>query len=441
MKLNFQNIFLGVLVVAIVAAIIVFSNTSGGKDGDGKNAVKITMWGDISDNTEFRTAISKFNQKYQKKYNITYTYIKPAEFETKLIESIADNKSPDSILISNSKILRLETKLSPISYETLPVSKYNEAYIDSSKIFLSKKGALGFPLVLDPIVMYWNRDMFTNASIIEGPKYWDEIIPLSTKLTKRGDVTGTFDTSAIALGEFENINHGKDIISTLFLQSGISIVERNESGSPKASLSSLSRTTGEPLADSSLRFYMDFSNPLKTIYSWNRTQPNSLDAFLSEKLAMYIGRASDYKTIIEKNPHLRFDVGQIPQMKNTSVESTYAEVFGVSILKASKQQQNTLSALAALASDSEYILALSKALQMPPVRKDLLAKQQTDLIMPVFYNSAIRSKSWLDPIEEKSNESFSLMINGLSSGRFLTPSLAVNFLESEIIRIIDTIPK
>ncbi len=440
MKMNFQNIFLGALIIAVIGAIIVFSNYKS-SSSNGAGLVKISMWGDVQPDKGLSAAIAGFNQSHQKTHNISYSYIKPEDFESKLIESIADGKAPDTVLISNTKILRLENKLVSIPYASIPLSKFNDTYIEAAKAFLGPKGVIGFPLLIDPIVFYWNHDMFTNASIINGPKYWDDIISIEPQLTKRGVVTGTFDASAIALGEYENITHAKDIIATLLIQTGIPIIERDSTGKTVASLKSTVRTTGEPPIDSALRFYMDFANPLKTLYSWNRTQPASLDAFLADKLAMYIGRSSDYKFIQEKNPHLAFEVGQVPQMRGTSAEATYAEVLGVSILKASKQQQGAMSVLSALASDSNFINMWSKASLLPPARKDLLSKQQSDLIMPVFYNAAIRSKTWLDPNEEKTSSSFGQAINGLSSGRFQVPSSAANFLEQELGTILNSLPQ
>lgn len=441
MNLNFQNIFLGILIIAIIAGIVVFSKGGGGGDSASEGMIKITMWGDIEENKGLGVALSQFNQSHQKTVNIKYTYVKPELFESQLIEAIADNKSPDSVLISNSKILRLETKLLPIPYTSIPAAKFDESYIEASKVFLSPKGIMGIPVMLDPIVTYWNHDMFTNAAIISGPKYWEDIINLEPKLTKRGEIAGMFETSAVALGEYENISHAKDILSTLFLQSGIPIVKRSEAGLADVVLNSAARTTGEPPIDSALRFYVDFANPLKTLYSWNRTQPMSIDAFLAEKLAIYFGRASDYRVLQEKNPHLKFDVGQIPQMKGVAAESTYAEVLGVSVLKASRQQQKAISAIYTLTSDNNFVSSWSKSSFLPPVRKDLLSKQQPDLIMPIFYTAAIKSKSWLDPKEDRTSEAFSQMITGLSSGRFQVPSVAASFLEQELNTIVKSIPK
>ncbi len=436
MNLNFQNIFLGIMAVAVLAAIVIFANSKGDGSSGSNAIIKVSVWGDLDPDSGLSKTLIDFNQRNQKKYNVSYTYIKPSSFESALIEAIADGKSPDMVLMSNSRLLRLESKILPISYQTIPMNRFDELYIDAAKTLLSKNGALAIPLLLDPMLLYSNRDIFTNASIIDTPKYWDDIITLESKLTKRGDVTGSFDMSTIALGEYDNITHAKNIISTLFIQVGIPIVSRDSEWVPNVSLLSKTKTTGEPPVDSALRFYMDFSNPLKSLYSWNRSQPASFDAFVGEKLAMYIGTASDYRLLKEKNPHLNIKISQIPQMKGANVESTFADVIGMSVLKTSRQSQKAMSVLVAIASDTKVPETWSKSVLLPPARKDLLSKTQTDQITPYLYEAAVKSKSWIDPKPTDTDTAFKNMINGLSSGRFDTPSLAASFLSQELQTIL-----
>ena len=58
--------------------------------------------------------------------------------------------------------------------------------------------------------------------------------------------------------------------------------------------------------ETALLFYTDFTNPSKTSYSWNAALPQSFDAFTSGELAAYLGYASEYNSIISRNPNLRF---------------------------------------------------------------------------------------------------------------------------------------
>jgi ABC-type glycerol-3-phosphate transport system substrate-binding protein len=291
------------------------------------------------------------------------------------------------------------------------------------------------------MVLFYNRDLFTNANIINPPKYWDEVLGMQPKLTKRTATDGTFDYSAIAMGEYANVTHAKDIISAMLMQVGVPLVHRNDVGQAVVSVDSDFTTTGEPPVDSALRFYMDFANPNKTLYSWNRTLPESRDVFLGDKLAMYIGRSSDYKIIRDRNPHLNFGIAQIPQMRTVRTESTSAEVYSLAVVKAGLQRTNAFNALLAIVGDADFVSKWSKISLLPPARRDLLGKQQTDAVMPYFYDAALRSRAWLDPEETESSIAFSDMVEGLSSGRFPVPDRGANFLRQELTAIIGRLPK
>ena len=46
-----------------------------------------------------------------------------------------------------------------------------------------------------------------------------------------------------------------------------------------------------------LTYYTDFANPLKSVYSWNRSFSSSRDAFLAQNLAVYFGPGSEIEYI------------------------------------------------------------------------------------------------------------------------------------------------
>src|SRR3989339_724911 len=100
------------------------------------------------------------------------------------------------------------------------------------------------------------------------------------KLTKQNN-KGQIIQSGIALGGAYNIERNTDILSVLMMQNG---TEMMEDGIVKFN----QKLTGKdynPGSDA-LRFYMDFANPAKEIYRWNKTLDNSIDMFVQNKLAM-----------------------------------------------------------------------------------------------------------------------------------------------------------
>jgi len=64
-----------------------------------------------------------------------------------------------------------------------------------------------------------------------------------------------------------------------------------------------------------LRFYTDFANPLKDVYTWNKDRPDSLEAFLSGQSAYFFGYAYDIPDIQTRAPRLNWGVSPMLQLK------------------------------------------------------------------------------------------------------------------------------
>ena len=53
---------------------------------------------------------------------------------------------------------------------------FKNTYIEEGELYLAANGILGLPITVDPMVMYWNRDIFSSAAIAAPPSYWDEFL-------------------------------------------------------------------------------------------------------------------------------------------------------------------------------------------------------------------------------------------------------------------------
>jgi ABC-type glycerol-3-phosphate transport system substrate-binding protein len=228
-----------------------------------------------------------------------------------------------------------------------------------------------------------------------------------------------------------NIDNAKDIIAMLFLQVGNPIISLTH-GKAKMELFTTNGQEVVPDQDiiSAFRFYMDFSNPLKSIYSWNRARSGSRDEFINGNLAVYFGFASDYKPLQQKNPHLNFAVAPIPIPRETKIEITFARLHGLAVLKSSRNKPTAFYAIRRLL-ETKPSGDFAAAFSLPPVRRDLLANRPTDSTLSVFYDSAIRSRTWLDPKPEESDKAFRLMVESVSSGRN-TIDLAIIYLNTAL---------
>jgi ABC-type glycerol-3-phosphate transport system substrate-binding protein len=322
------------------------------------------------------------------------------------------------LILPDDLILRHSDKIELLPYTVISQGQYMSMFAQASEIYMRQSGIYAIPFAIDPIVMYWNRDLFDNASVTLPPTNWSEFLTLASKLTKRDPKTLELTQSMVSFGEFGNVKNAKEIVAMLFLQVGNPIVKLDNYGKPEPTLSSRKVDQFVPDEDvvSAFRFFTDFSNPLKKIYSWSRAQPNSRDAFINGNLAVYFDYASAYKEIKAKNPHLNFAVASVPQPVGTKTEITFARVHGLAVLKTSKNKQTAFIAAQRLL-DPKFAAAFAEVFNLPPVRRDQLSQKPTDAVMSVLYDAAIRARTWLDPKPEASDEAFRDAIESVSSGR------------------------
>lgn len=406
MPKNFQLIVLGVFVFLAVLAVLIFSGVFSRQQAEELTTGPVVVWGTIP-----TSALGSVRNELG---SLPFVYQEVAEdqFEQKFIEALASGEGPDLVVISESFIYEHGSKLYPITFENLPEREFRESFTDAGEVFIQGGQIYALPLLLDPIMMYWNRALFKNAGVARYPVNWVEFNTLPEKLTKK-DASGAILESAVALGGSKNITHAKEILSTLVLQTGDPIVDTS-GPEPQVVLGSL---PGDSAA-SALRFYAEFANPLRSSYSWNSSLPNSRDAFAAESVAMYFGLASDYRTISRKNPHIDFDIATVPQSSSPrAVRTTFTHVYGVAIVKNSQNLAKAFE-VAWFMVFRDFAEKLSEALLLPPARRDLLEKGSQDRVLSVTYDSAIIARTWLDPNPLESVTVFRTMIDGATSGEF-----------------------
>ncbi len=352
------------------------------------------------------------------------------EFDQALIEALASGVGPDMIILPQDRIARHRDKIYQIPYESLSERDFKDSFVEEGELFMGTGGVYAVPFSLDPLVMYWNRDIFTNNSLSLPPTYWDEFFSKTIPLSEI-DNSRNIKQSSVALGEYDNINNAKEILSVLLLQTGNKIVTV-ENGRLVSVLSNNSED-GVAIAESVLRFYTEFSNPSKEVYSWNKSLPQAKQAFLSGDLAIYFGFASEAFEIQSKNPNLNFDIALLPQVRD-GFKATFGKISGVAILKSSKYVGDAFLAIGILTSE-ESALDYSSVSFLPPPRRKLLSKKPKDAIGAIFYESAIISKGWIDPDREKSSGVFKKMVENVTSGR-LKLSEAVDRASAELNSLI-----
>ncbi|MAZ67196.1 hypothetical protein CL652_00270 [bacterium] len=416
---TFQIIIFGVFVFFIIIAVFVFAGLSG--DDGGRDIGVVKMWGSF-DQDLMDAYLRRLSEQDSQAGNIDYEEIPEELFQSKLVEALANGNGPDLFILDQSNLLRHWEKVQPFAYESsMDRRQFKNAFIDEAEMFLSEAGIRALPFSVDPLVLYWNRDMFAEAGFANPPAFWDELFLLAERITER-DKANNIKRATIAFGEYDNVNHAKDIVSTLIMQAGGEVVGRydDEVGALYAGLSPGGINREVQPAQTALRFYSEFANPVKSVYTWNRSLPNSLDAFAQGKLAMYVGYASEVRTIQAKNAHLNFDVTKLPQIRSGEQKRTltFGRLYALAVPKAANNPYGG-SRMALLLSDTAPSDLFSKSIGTPSPRRKLLdakANPTDDPLEVIFRESALLSRAWLDPYSEETDKIFRRMIGDVTSG-------------------------
>jgi multiple sugar transport system substrate-binding protein len=413
MKPNFQLIIIVIFIAAAIVGILVFSGAIPiGEDKEGSLGT-VVLWGTVPAEfvsvplEEFNKANTSFIVKYEQKSSAT--------FDRDLLEALASGRGPDLFLLPDNLAYHYANKIFTVPYTSFPVSTFKNTFAGAGEVFLTSGGIMAFPMTIDPLVMYYNRSILDANGIVYPPASWEDLanmVPLLTKKDESGKITG----SAVALGHASNIAHAKEILTALFMQAGNPIVtETNGTLS-----SSLDSSIGNYNLPSILKFYTDFADPNHPAYSWNRSFANSNDVFSSENLAFYFGFASELGSLVNRNPNQNFFVAPIPQIKDSKFKLTGGRVTGLAISSASKNF-NTAFTAASLLATSNFAYKFAVAQNLAPARRDLLALKPEDAYSPIFYDSALYAKGWLDPSPKDTDSIWAGMINAV-----LSNSMTVN---------------
>lgn len=406
---TFTLVLTGVFGFFILLGLIAFSTYK--SNSPTSSNVDLTAWGTI-EKSIFDNYINEYKQTYNIDFKLTYTYKSLDTIDSELVEAIATGKSPDIILIPHTLEKRYLDKV--IKMTSVTERTFKDTFIEGSEIYVQTDGLFALPFFVDPMVMYWNRDMFSSASVAKVPSLWTEFPLLAEKLSV-SDVNANLTKSLAPLGEFRNVTNAKAFLSTIIMQAGSPIVTWDQ-GLLKSRLDYRSPTDVLTPAVSALQFFTDYSNPKKVVYSWNRALPESKLAFLSEDLAIYFGFASEYLDIKEKNPNLNFDVAIMPQVADAKTKITYGEIYGFSILRNSP---NALPAfnLISLLVGRDSVNSFLEVMPVSPARRDLISIGVDNPIKTIFYNSALISRAWMDPDSKKTDQIFQDMVENITTGR------------------------
>lgn len=401
---------IGLIVVIAVAVIIInpFKTTA-------PAPLTLEFWSVFDDSSVYQPLIAKYQQLYP---NVTINYYKKdiTSYEKDLLDALAAGRGPDIFSIQNTWLPKHKDKLAPAPASLITPERFSEVFVDvASQDFIDGNSVYAFPLSVDSLALFYNKDLFNSAGLTGAPKTWVDFNSAVEKLTKR-DAKNNILQAGAALGTAKNINRSTDILMALMLQGGAKMVSDDKIRAAfQESVSSSGGETFNP-GKQALIFYTNFANPALKVYTWNALQHYSIDAFVEGQAATMLSYSYQVPMIRARSPHLNFGVAVLPQISSNSKKVTFANYWGQAVSQRSANQAAAWQFIAWLSSQAnsrEYLSATKK----PTARRDLITEQAADAELSVFSQQALYASSWWETDNLAIEGIFADMIESVVAGR------------------------
>jgi len=408
----FRLAVMGIFGMLLLAGIFTFATFT--PESSSAQIGSVDVWGtyERKDFNQFLDTVVKYNKGMEK---VRYTQFSEDDFDTQVLEALASGQSPDLLFIDETKLKRYLNKTFTLTSESYTKRAFQENFVELAEVYFQNDGIVALPLAADPLVMYWNRDLFSSAGLARAPGSWPEFFELADDLSIV-DESLNVRQSAVAFGETQNVNYYREIIATLLFQIGNPIIRENESGLHVATLEGEGRLIES--AFPVVRFFTEFSDASKAVYSWNRSLPTAEEQFLAGKLAVYFAPASDIASLRRKNPNLNFAIAEIPAVDEdvSRRKSVHATLYGFMIPKASDNVGGAFAAAIEMTSVQGQN-AFTDITTLAPTRRDLVTSPSSEVYQDVLKSEALYAQTFLDPDKRSTNAILSDMIGVITSGQ------------------------
>ena len=418
----------------IVSSLLVFLGAGCGGPSQAQSLatkpVTLNIWRVFDKSSTFDETMNAY-QIIHPNVSFQYKELRSDEYKKELLQAFAEGKGPDIFSIHNTWIGEYTPLIQPLPTSIqIPYSEIRGS-IKKETIFTLKEQPsitqralrsefvdvvaqdvirkykandraetvdtiFGLPMSVDSLALYYNKELLNAAGFPEPPKTWTEFQTQVTKLTKLGSDTSIIQSGA-AVGTSKNIERSFDILSLLMMQNGTKMVDdRNRATFAQDD------NSGNILGLQALYFYTDFANPLKQVYTWNSSQPNSFNAFIAGKTAFFFGYSYHADLIKTSSPKLQFGIAPAPQIEGGKIVN-YANYWVETVSKSSKNA-NWAWDFIQFATGKDQVQKYLKSSKKPTARRALINTQIEDENLSVFASQTLTTQSWYKGTDAKVTE-------------------------------------
>jgi multiple sugar transport system substrate-binding protein len=402
--------------------------------------VTLKIWRVFDGDSTFRTLMESY-QALHPNVSFEYRELRLSEYEDELIRAFAEGKGPDIYALHNTWIGAYSSLIKPMPASvTIPYSEtrgtvkkeviytiqeeptisqrtLRSDYVDVvAQDVIRDNKIVALPLSVDTMALYYNEDLLDAAGIPLPPVTWTDFQTQVTEIVKIGS-NDEIVQAAAAIGTGKNVERSFDIVSLLMMQNGTQMAD-----SRGRALFGEETEAGFP-AGQALRFYTDFANPLKEVYTWNDEQRDSFDAFVAGNVAFFFGYAYHAPLIRAANGKLDFSITAMPQIeggKTVNIANYWVET----VAKSSKNSDWAWNFIT-FAADGDRVMGYLNSAKKPTALRGLINSQIEDETLSVFVGQTLTADSWyLGKDAHVAENAFISLINAYLSGAEDERSLA-----------------
>ncbi|TSC56484.1 MAG: Uncharacterized protein G01um101418_309 [Parcubacteria group bacterium Gr01-1014_18] len=408
--------------------------------------VTLKYWRVFEDEDMLTDAFAAYKQMHPN-ISVEYKKFRFEEYRDELLNAFAEDRGPDMFTLHNTWVGEYIPKLATApETTTLPIPVMRGTIKKEQVIELQTSRGItvphilnnfvdqvaydviwedrttgaqkifGAPLGFDTLVMFYNKDILNNAGIPTPPATWSEFQQAVKKIV-RVDDSGRIILSGAALGTASNVERSSDILSLLMMQNGAVMETLDRDIKFHEMPQELAEKRVIAPGEEAVRFYTDFSSPVKEVYTWTPDMPNSLDAFISGRLAFFFGYSYHIPVVKQRAPKLNYAIGKVPQIPGNP-EVNFANYFVEVVSKKSRFQNEAWDLLKFISSADAAKGYLAKA-KKPTALRSLVLSQIEDVEMGPFAEQILTAKSWYKGYEPLAVESiFRDMIDQANKGEY-----------------------
>lgn len=401
-------------ILALAAMVLMATYRPSNKNDNVVQTGSVLVWGFL-DSQAVYAVLEPLTREDVSLRDVKYVQKNPVTIDTDLLTALADGVGPDIILMPHEKLVQYRPRLQPFTYNEFPLPDFTRSYIDGTEIFAMTDGIYAVPLVVDPVVLYANRDILATYNFVNPPTTWEALVNDYIPTLVQRNFNREILRSPLAFGEYRNVQNAFETISMLLLQRGSLLVNEGATGRYEIQLGRTRDGDTTALARV-VEFYTNFANPSNPLYTWNRSQPLDRNAFVGEDLVFYFGKASEVRGIARQNPNLNFTVAEVPQGATATTRRTYGTFYGLAMVRNSQNKFGARRVMQLLATESAQ-QTMAEVAGMAPVSRNLLEAGSNDRFGRIAYTSALVARGWWSPEPTETERIFQQAVEDILANR------------------------